>query len=67
MAIGPEQRSAFADRSRRTGFIPFELKFRLPKFHKERIIFDPSISLRVSRDEFGKIVLSKVSKRRLFR
>ncbi len=40
------------------GYIPFELKFRLPKLRKERIISD--------RDTFGKIVLSKVPKRRLF-
>jgi len=37
----------------------FELKLRLSKLRKERIISD--------RDEFGKIVLSKVPKKRLFR
>lgn len=41
------------------GFIPFELKFRLPKLRKERIISN--------RDEFGKIVSSKAPTRRLFR
>jgi len=41
------------------GYIPFELKLRLPKLRKERIIAD--------RDVFGKIVLSKMPKRRLFR
>jgi len=41
------------------GHIPFELKFRLPKLRKERIIF--------GRDMFGRIVLSKVPIRRLFR
>ena len=41
------------------GYIPFELKFRLPKLRKERIISD--------RDIFGKIVMSKVPRRRLFR
>ncbi len=41
------------------GYIPFELKFRLPKLRKERIISD--------RDALGKIVLSKVPKKRLFR
>jgi len=41
------------------GHIPFEFKFRLPKLRKERIIVD--------RDRLGKILLSKVPKRRLFR
>lgn len=40
-------------------FIPFEIKFRLPKLRKERIISD--------RDEFGRIIVSKVPTRRLFR
>ncbi len=47
------------ERSRRANHIPFEIKFRLPKLRKERIIFD--------RDEFGRIVTSKVPTRRLFR
>lgn len=52
---------------RKALLIPFTLKFRLPKLRKERIIFDPSIKLRVNRDVFGRIVSSKVPKRRLFR
>ncbi len=43
----------------KAGFIPFELKFGLPKLRKERIIFD--------RDEFGRIVTSKVPKRKVLR
>lgn len=52
MAYGTDGRDS-GDRNKQfeASYIPFELKFRLPKLRKSRIIFD--------RDEFGRIIHSR--------